>query len=140
MSSDQKVFWISEPGFCKGYVFFFPISILFKGTKIIWWSVWIQMDFNRCSAYFTEMKIWPERIFCPFPLIQPPLTNKPPSPRSSSPHVPTKTKSVTTAFRHSDLKLKTIWARNMFLLPPQNDNSENHHYQTIAVSFAWTYL
>ena len=32
------------------------------------------------------------------------------------------------------------WERNIFLLPPQNDSSENHHCQTTSVSFAWTYL
>ena len=45
-SSDQKVFWISESEFCKRYSFFFPISILVKGTKIFWWSIWLRMDFN----------------------------------------------------------------------------------------------
>ena len=31
----------------------FTTSILVKVTKIIWWSTWIQMDFDINSAYFT---------------------------------------------------------------------------------------
>ena len=31
---------------------FYTTSILVKVTKIIWWSIWIQMDFNRNFAYF----------------------------------------------------------------------------------------
>ena len=59
--SHPNVSGISEPGFCKRYVyvlffcfcfvsFFVTTSILVKVTKIIWWSVKIQMDFNRNSA------------------------------------------------------------------------------------------
>ena len=31
---------------------FYTTSILVKVTKIIWWSIWIQMDFNRNFTYF----------------------------------------------------------------------------------------
>ena len=64
MPSDPNVSGISEPGFCKRYVyvlffvfvlfcfvFFFTTSILVKVTKIIWWSIRIQMDYNRNSAW-----------------------------------------------------------------------------------------
>ena len=120
--------------------FSFTTSILVKVTQIIWRSIWIQMDFDINSAYFTQMKMQPERRFCPFPLIPPPHATPSPHHRSSSPHLPAKTKYVTTGFRHSGLKLKTSWARNMFLLLLHNDNSENHHCQTTSVSFAWKYL
>ena len=56
--SHPNVSGISEPGFCKRYayvlffvfVLFFTTSIRVKVTKIIWWSIKLQMDFNRNSA------------------------------------------------------------------------------------------
>ena len=62
----KKSFRVSEQRFCKRKVFlclflfcfvvvcfaFYTTSILVKVTKIIWWSIWIQMDFNRNFAYF----------------------------------------------------------------------------------------
>ena len=50
--SDPKSFGISEPEFCKRQVFFFfTTSILAKVKKRIWWSIRIQMDYNRNSAW-----------------------------------------------------------------------------------------
>ena len=110
----------------------FTTSILVKITQIIWRSICIQSDFYINFAYFTWVKMYPDRRFCPFPFILPPH----PHPHPPSPHIPAKTKPVTTGFRHCGLKPKTSWARNMFLLLLQNDGSENHHCQTTSVSFA----
>ena len=49
----------------------FTTSILVKITQIIWRSVCIQMDFYINFAYFTWVKMYPDRRFCPFPFILP---------------------------------------------------------------------
>ena len=94
---------------------------------------------SRCNLSSTQAS-YHSVPFLPPHLVTPNQQPPPPSPRSCSPHVPAKTNSVTTAFRHSGLKLKTSWGRDIFLLPLQNDNSENHYCQTTPVSFASTYL
>ena len=58
----------------------FTTSILVKITQIIWRSICIQMDFYINFAYFTWVKMYPDRRFCPFPFILPPHPHPHPHP------------------------------------------------------------
>ena len=107
----------------------FTTSILVKITRIIWRSICMYTDgflYKFCLFYVGENVPWSQILSLPLHPTTPP----------PAPHIPAKTKPVTTGFRHCGLKPKTSWARNMFLLLLENDGSENHHCQTTSVSFA----